>query len=286
MNKPTLYYRLTKPGIVWSNSFVAVGAYLFASKWEINVGVFLGLVIGVILIIASACVTNNVLDRRIDKMMSRTKNRALVSGEISVKSALLYSFLLGILGLSALISETNTVTTVLGIFAFVFYVVIYGYAKRKTVYGTAVGTIPGALPPVAGYTAATGRLDLTALLLFIILVFWQMAHFYAIALFRKKDYAAARLPVASVVRDQKIVKLEIIYSIIIYTAACISLTILTDANPIFSVAMGIIGAYWLIISLRYFNSLKIEKWALKVFLISLINIVALPIMLSVSSLLP
>lgn len=170
------YYLLTKPGIVLSNSISAFAGFFFAASWDIQLQLLAATIGGVAFIIASACVANNYIDRNIDAKMKRTKDRATVSGSISKKNTILFAIVLGVIGF-ALISFTNAITFVLGVIAYITYVVAYGYFKRVSVYGTLVGAIPGALPPVAGYTAVTGSLDASALILFLILGIWQNAAF-------------------------------------------------------------------------------------------------------------
>src|SRR5262249_4458865 len=148
------------------------------------------LLVGMGLIIASACIFNNYIDRELDAKMARTQKRALVTHEISVAAALLFAIALGAAGFVVL-SRTNPLTVAVGPTAIITYVIFYGWARRHSVHGTLVGTIPGAASLVAGYTAATGRLDTAAWLLFAIMVVWQMAHFYSIATYRLADYKAA-----------------------------------------------------------------------------------------------
>ncbi len=159
------YYQLTKPGIIYGNLLNTASGFLLASKWHFGFGLLLATLGGTALVIASACVINNFLDREIDAKMARTKKRALVSGSISGPRALICASLLGLLGFVILGVRTNRLTFGLGVLALFTYVVLYGIAKRRSVHGTVVGSIAGALPPVAGYTAVTNHLDSGALIL-------------------------------------------------------------------------------------------------------------------------
>lgn len=209
------YFNLTKPGIVFSNTLAAIaGFFLAASQVSPNILTFLSVVIGTALVIASACVINNFIDRHIDTKMERTKKREIPSGIISWKSAVAYGVVLGVVGFVILILGTNLLTFVLGMVAYIFYVAVYGYFKRKSEHGTLVGSISGALPPVAGYTALTNHLDLGALLLFLLFVTWQMGHFYSIAIYRRRDYKAAGIPLLTVTRGVKPAKEQIVLYII------------------------------------------------------------------------
>jgi protoheme IX farnesyltransferase len=137
------YYELVKPGIVYSNALTAAAGFLFAARGSVDFGIFVTLIAGTSLIISSACVFNNYIDRGIDSKMARTKNRAIASGKISGRNALIYAAALGFLGF-VLLTKTNVLTLFIGVGAFIGYVVLYGITKRKSVHGTLVGTFPGA----------------------------------------------------------------------------------------------------------------------------------------------
>ena len=141
---------------------------------------------------ASACVFNNYIDRQVDKKMERTKNRALVTGLISGRNAILFATLLGLIGNLILFLYTNLLTVFVAGLGFFVYVVLYSLWKCRTIYGTAIGSIAGAVPPVVGYCAVSNHFDAGALILFAMMVLWQMPHFFAIALLHFDDYAAQK----------------------------------------------------------------------------------------------
>jgi protoheme IX farnesyltransferase len=275
-----LYYRLAKPGIVYGNVMAVAAGFLLASKWHVNFGLLLAVLAGMVLVIASACVSNNYIDRDIDKKMSRTKKRALVSGEIAGRSALIFGSMLGIAGFLILGLYSNGLTLATAIVGWFFYVFIYGYAKRHSVHGTLVGAIPGATPPVAGYLAVTDHLDGGALSLFLILVCWQMPHFYAIAMFRRDDYKAASLPVWPVKNGMRSTKLQILLYVSLFTVAVSLLGVLGYAGSGFLVVMVLLGLYWLWRAAQGFRAKDDVKWARKMFGSSLIVLLVLCVMLS------
>jgi len=280
------YYRLTKPGIIYGNLITATAGFLLASKGDIDIGL-LGITLGgIAFVIASACVSNNYIDRGIDRKMARTKNRALVTGAISGTHALVYAFLLGSVGFLLLALGTNLLTLMLGIAAFLVYVALYGYAKRHSVYGTIIGSIAGALPPVAGYTAASNVFDSGALILFAILTFWQMPHFYAIAVYRSRDYASAKLPVLPVKKDVRTAKKHILVYVGAFIGACAALSAFGYAGYAFLVVMCGLGAAWLARGIKGFNASDDVHWARGMFFFSLIVIMGLSLMLALESLLP
>ncbi|HLG90862.1 MAG TPA: protoheme IX farnesyltransferase, partial [Candidatus Saccharimonadales bacterium] len=193
-----IYFSLTKPERTLTNVITALAGFLFASEFVLGKWLYLWMAVyligGLTLIIASANVLNNYADKELDQKMARTRKRALPSGQVSARASIVYAAVLGLLGFWLLL-YTNWLTVGIIAAAYFWYVAVYGYAKRHTVYSTLIGTAPGAASIVAGYTAYTGKLDLAALILFLMMVGWQMVHFYAIAIYRQKDYKAAAVPI-------------------------------------------------------------------------------------------
>jgi protoheme IX farnesyltransferase len=248
---------------------------LLAAQGHVELGLVAATLAGTALIIACACVINNYLDREIDAKMERTSWRALAKGTISPWLALPYAALLGLIGFGLLIAYANGLTALLGLIGLFSYVVLYGLSKRRSVHGTLIGSISGSIPPVAGYAAVTDRLDTAALLLFLILTFWQMPHFFAIAIRRAKDYKAAGLPVLPVVRGNQAAKNQIIAYTLAFVIALFGLTLAGYTGWIYTLIAGLPSLYWLWIGLRGFSAKNDELWAKRVFLLSLVVIVAL-----------
>lgn len=281
-----MYYQLTKPGIIYGNAITALAGFFLASKGQVNFGLFVATLIGISLVIAAACVFNNYIDRGIDKKMARTAKRALVSGAISERNALIYGAVLGVAGFVLLALYTNLLTVFLALLGMFFYVVVYGIGKRQSIYGTEVGSISGAIPIVVGYCAVTNSFDAGAWILFLIMVFWQMPHFYAIATYRLKDYASAGLPVLPVKKSMDETKARMSVYILAFMLTSLMLTAFGYAGYTYAAVVTALGAYWLHLALKGFETHDDEKWARKVFGFSLIIIMALSIMLSLNSLLP
>lgn len=275
------YYQLTKPGIIKGNILNTTGGFLLASTHSIDLLLLIATLLGTALVIACGCVLNNIIDRKIDIKMKRTAKRALVTGEISVKQALVFAITLGLLGFIDLLLFTNTLTAVIGVIALFMYVVIYGYFKRRSPIGTLVGTIPGALPPVAGYAAVTDQIDTGAWLIFIILASWQMAHFYSIAMYRQKDYKNAGLPVMPVVHGVERTKISVIGYIVTFIAACSLLTLFDYTGYVYLVVMVGLGLAWLLLGLKNFGNTDAVKWGKSMFIFSLTVILTLAVMLSI-----
>ncbi|HUD07130.1 MAG TPA: heme o synthase [Candidatus Saccharimonadales bacterium] len=277
------YYRLTKPGIIYGNLITATGGFLLASKGHIHFLLLLETLIGISLVIGSGCVFNNYIDRGIDKKMSRTSKRALVIGDLSSRAAIIYGTVLGILGTLILSVYTNWLTVCIGLIAFLVYVVFYGISKRRSVHGTVVGSIAGAAPITAGYCAVTGQFNGAAVILFLILVLWQMPHFYSIAMYRFDDYKNAGLPVLPVKKGMYATKLRIIIYIIAYAVAVSLLSIFGYAGYSYLVVTLAFALVWLWLGLKGFRTSNDKLWARRMFFFSLIVIIALPVMLSLNA---
>jgi heme o synthase len=241
---------------------------------------------GIALVIGAACVFNNYLDKEIDTKMARTRKRAIPAGQISVNAALAYASILTVLGFIDLAVFTNWYVVGLGFTAFYFYVVIYGVAKRRSVHGTLIGSIPGAAPPAAGYLAVTNHIDGAAILLFLALVFWQMPHFYAIAMYRYKDYKAAGLPVLPVKKSMAAARRQIVLYILAYGVVVVLLSILGYTGYIYVAAVLALTAYWIYRGIGKNWSLPDEKWGRQMFLTSLIVSLGWSIMTAIGGRLP
>jgi len=280
------YYYLTKPGIIYGNVLTAIAGFLLAANTSIDLKLLVATIIGTALVIACGCVINNYFDRDIDRIMARTKKRALVSGKISVANALLYSTILGILGFTVLLLFVNDLTALIGLIALVNYALVYTFSKRHTHYSTLIGTIAGSASIVAGYTAVTGQIDSAAIILFLIMFCFQMPHFYAIAIYRLKDYRAAKLPVLSVVKGVRTAKIRIVLYVLTFMLVSSLLSVYGYAGYIYLAAMVILGLGWLKVALTGFNSTDDTIWAKHVFRYSLIVILGISIIIPLGGLLP
>ena len=264
------YYQLTKPGVLFGNALSAAAGFLFASQGHPDVLKFAWLCLGTTLMIASACVLNNYLDQDIDAKMTRTKKRAAWIKAIGGRNAVIFSIVLGILGLGVLIVFSNVWVVLIEIGGWIDYVVLYGmWSKRKSVHGTLVGSISGAAPILAGYVGAAGMIDLGAVLTFLVLFVWQMPEFYSISIYRREEYAAAGVPVSSVVRGVK----KTIMQIFVYTLLFVTFTVLLGVTGYggrtYTVVMIAIGAYWLWLGAKGFKAPDSSAWARKMFKFSL-----------------
>lgn len=264
------YYWLCKPGIIYGNLLTAAAGFVVAAGRHIDFGLLAAVLAGTALIIASACVVNNYLDREIDKVMERTNWRALALGTIPPRNAFILAVILGFSGFAILVLWVNWLTVWVGVVGYIDYVIFYGWSKRHSWHGTLVGSVSGSAPVVAGYTAVTGHLDAGALILFLILTFWQMPHFYAIAIRRLKDYRAAKIPVLPAVHGIRATKIQMMVYIFLFLLAVLSLAVFGYAGAVYAAIMGVLALSWLARAAQGFRSSDNNQWAKKVFLYSLV----------------
>ncbi|HGE8481654.1 TPA: heme o synthase [Serratia marcescens] len=276
------YLQVTKPGIIFGNLISVVGGFLLASKGSIDYPLFLATLVGVSLVVASGCVFNNYIDRDIDKKMERTKNRVLVKGLIAPSVTLVYATVLGIAGFALLYIAANPLAMWLAVMGFVVYVGVYSlYMKRHSVYGTLIGSLSGAAPPVIGYCAVTNEFDAGALILLAIFSLWQMPHSYAIAIFRFKDYQAANIPVLPVVKGISVAKHHITVYILAFMIATLMLTLVGYAGYKYLIVAAAVSVWWLGMALRGYKTENDSVWARKLFVFSIVAITSLSVMMSI-----
>lgn len=269
------YYLLTKPGIILGNLITVAAGFLLASKGRIDFQLFLATLIGLAFIMASACVFNNYIDRPIDKKMERTKNRALVTGLISGQNAIVFAILLGIIGNVILLLYTNLLTVGVAGIGFFVYVVLYSLWKRHTIYGTAIGSIAGAVPPVVGYCAVSNHFDIGAWILFTMLVLWQMPHFFSIAMYHLDDYRAAEIPTLPVKKGALRTKIHMVLYILGFICTSIMLTLFNYTGYIYLLVTIGLGLTWLGFCMKGFTSVNDQLWGRHMFRLSLVLITAI-----------
>lgn len=261
-----------------------MGGFFLASKTQIDPRLFCVTLIGIALVIASGCVFNNYIDRDIDSLMERTKHRVLVQGLMQPRTAIIYATILGALGLSLLYFGTNRLTTLLAIIGLLVYVVAYSlFLKRTSTLGTIIGAISGAIPPVVGYCAVTNQFDAAAVVLFAILFFWQMPHFYAISICRLQDYSAASIPILPVVKNLRYTKISMLVYTVLFAISAVLPSLYGYAGRVYFVVAAVLGLIWLVICIQGFNADNEITWARRMFAFSIIAITILSIMMIVKS---
>ncbi|MGG4091499.1 heme o synthase [Paenibacillus lautus] len=195
--------------ILTSNLFCAFTGYCLASRWNFDYFTLLFMLLGTILVVASASMMNNFLDRFRDLRMERTRNRPLPKGRLNPRIVLATGVVAGLVGFILLFTFINPLTAILGFIGIVVYVGIYtAWLKPTSTWSTSVGGISGAIPPMIGYSAFSNHLDLGAWLLFFFLFFWQPPHFWALGILKREEYKSAGYPLLPVVKGVHRTKLQ------------------------------------------------------------------------------
>ncbi|WP_296262992.1 MULTISPECIES: heme o synthase [unclassified Pseudomonas] len=278
------FIQITKPGIIFGNVISVAGGFFLAAKGHVDFMLLLAVIVGTCLVVASGCAFNNCIDRDIDQKMERTKNRVMVQGGMSLTVALVYATLLGVAGFGLLYVQANPLAAYCALAGFVVYVGFYSlWLKRKSVHGTLVGSLSGAMPPVIGYCAVSNSFDLAAVTLLVMFSLWQMPHSFAIAIFRFNDYRAANIPVLPVARGVLAAKKQILLYILAFVLATLMLTLGGYAGIGYLVVAAAMGLYWLYMAWGGYKAQDDSKWARKVFGFSILTVMALSLMMSVDS---
>jgi heme o synthase len=273
-----LWALAVKTGIIKSNlvpmlAGLMLALYTYNLSFVSHIMDFILAIAGTAAVIASAGTFNNIYDRDIDKIMPRTKTRPSVTGEISVKTLLIGASVLLIVGI-VLLYFTTPLAAILGFLGVFFYVVPYTmWTKRKTIWNTEVGSISGAMPPLIGWAAVAPDIWHPACwALFAIMVIWQMPHFYAIAIRKQDDYAAANIPMLPVVKGERRTYIQTNVYLILLMASSVLFYPLSLGLTLVSF---ILSAIWLGMSIVGYHKKEGKKWANKMFVFSLVHMIAI-----------
>jgi heme o synthase len=193
------YIALTKPRITWLILMSTGVGYFFGAKGGWHWLTLLHTIIGTGLIASGTAALNQWMEREADSKMRRTQARPLPSGRLDAGRALVFAIAISVAGFADLWLGANPLAAVLGLVTLLCYLFVYTPLKRRSPHSTTVGSIPGAMPPLIGFAAASGTLTWDAWILFAILLLWQFPHFYAIAWMYKEDYARAGIRMLPVV---------------------------------------------------------------------------------------
>jgi len=278
------FVALTKPRITFMVLVTAAGG-AWLTHTGLSPAVWVAFLVGTALVVSGANALNMYIERDIDRQMARTKNRPLPAGRLAPRSALWFGVALSAASVPILAIGVNATTALLAVLANVSYVLAYTPMKQRSHAALLVGAVPGAIPPLMGWTAATGRVEPGGLALFAILFFWQIPHFLAIALFRKDDYARAGLLVMPNVMGDEATK----QSIISHTGALVASTLLVfplgvsgRAYLIAAFVLGCLFLAWGSFGLRATEE-TIRRWARSLFAYSIVYLVLLFAMLVIDA---
>lgn len=240
------YFQMTKPGIVRMVLITAAIGYVLGGG---GVGSWVEMVcmlIGTGLAASGSAVLNNYLEREPDGRMHRTQGRALPAGDVDAAHALSFGVLLTLVGVCLLVWKTNVLTGFIVLLTAFLYVLVYTPLKRVTWLNTSIGAIPGALPPVSGWVAATGDVQLGAVVLFLILFAWQHPHFYAIAWMHREDYARAGFKMLPVIEPdgRRMFRHSVLYAILLIVVSLLPVY-MGMTGPIYLAGALLVGCMFL-----------------------------------------
>jgi protoheme IX farnesyltransferase len=245
------YIALTKPRIIELLLVTTVPAMVLAQRGLPPLWLIAVTVVGGALTAAGANAINCVVDRDIDSIMQRTQSRPLVQHEISPAHALIFALTLEVSGFLLLAVFANLLAGVLALSATLFYVFVYTlWLKRTSVQNIVIGGAAGAVPPLVGWAAVTGRIEWPAVVMFAIVFFWTPAHFWALALKYRDDYARAGVPMGPVVWGAERTHREILIYALITAAVAFLLVPAGAAGLVYALAAAVLGALFVLYALR------------------------------------
>lgn len=279
------YIELAKPGILRLLLITTVCAMLVAQRGLPDPWLVLWTLVGLGLVSASANAMNMVYDVDIDSVMARTMGRPLPSGRVEPGPALIFASIIGILGMAVLVTMVNAVAALAALGGHLFYVFIYTmWLKRSTPHNIVIGGAAGAVPPLVGWAAVQGNLALPAWIMFAIIFFWTPPHFWALSLYKCKDYTRARVPMLPVVRGEQVTKKQIVFYTVLLLPISLALA-LVNMGLIYLVVAAGLGFGFLYCAWKTAQERESYTWARRTFAFSLIYLALLFGAMSLDSLL-
>lgn len=247
------YIALMKPELTLLSVITAVGGAYLASIDEVDYLLLLHVFVGTMLAGGGAGALNQTIERKYDALMKRTENRPLPAGRIHPREAGLFGTMLAVSGMAYLLLFTTTGAAILALVTLCTYLGIYTPLKRKTPFATVAGSIPGALPPLIGWTAVRGGVSIESWSLFFILFFWQMPHFLSLAWLYRKDYERGGYPLLTVVDPSGTIASRqiLVYSSVLIPAAVMPTLVGLSGMLYFSGAL-VLSVLFLAVSLHLF----------------------------------
>lgn len=255
-NSISAYITLCKPRVVMLMILTSmVGMCLATTKDDFSWHLFFLGNIGIALMACSAAVVNHLIDRHIDRVMKRTKNRPLAQGNISAKNAIIFSVMLCIVGLYILIRDVNHLAAALTFLTLIGYAVIYTmYLKHATPQNIVIGGLAGAAPPLLGWVAMTGHIGLGAIILLLIIFVWTPPHFWALAIDRVEEYKKAEVPMLPVTHGIAYTKQNIFWYSIMLSLVTLLPFIIHMSGWIYLIGAVLLNARFIQLTYRLLRS--------------------------------
>lgn len=234
------FFALCKPRVVALIVFTAVIGMFLALPGMVPLQILIAGTVGIALVAGAAAAFNCLIEQKVDAIMARTRARPLPRGEVTPLQTLVFAGVVGGLGLFILNTYVNALTMWLTLATFVGYAVIYTVVlKPLTPQNIVIGGASGAMPPVLGWAAATGEVSADALLLFLIIFAWTPPHFWALALYRREEYAKAGMPMLPVTHGEAFTRLHVLLYTLILTA-CTLLPVASGMSGLFYLAAALV----------------------------------------------
>ena len=269
MNLLKSYYALCKPNVVYMMLITAAVGMLLAQETVPSISYMFIALLGIALCSGSAAAINQVIDRNADASMNRTDKRPLPQGDISPVHASIFALVIGLLGSIILYVFVNTLTMYLTIASLIGYAFIYTvYLKRATPQNIVIGGLAGAAPPLLGWVSITNSIDPYSLLLVLIIFIWTPPHFWALAIYRKDEYAKESIPMLPVTHGVAFTKLQIVlYTIILFLVSLLPYIVLMS-GVIYLVSAFILSSIFLYYSIKLYLG-EGDEYAMKTFTYSI-----------------
>lgn len=268
--KTAAYLELTKPRIAFMLVLTSAAGFYLGSGGAFNLTLFINSMIGITLLAFGVATLNQVWERKTDALMERTATRPLPANKVSFTEALIFGILLCLTAEIYLVLLVNPLTAFLGLVVIVGYVFLYTPLKTRTSMSTAIGAIPGAMPPLMGYTAAANEISLTAWALFALLFVWQFPHFLAIAWMYREQYAKAGILMLPVIEPEgKITARQILIFTLLLIPVSLAPYFLGLTGIVYLIGAGLLGIWFLAASISAARAKTNEK-ARKLLLVSVL----------------
>ena len=269
------YIALTKPELTFLSVLTALAGFYLGASGPIHVGLLIHTIMGTALLGAGAGALNQYIERRYDALMRRTEHRPLPSGRLSPQEVLVFGCTCALVGIVELTAGTNILTGFLSVVTLVTYLFLYTPLKRVTPFSTVIGGIPGALPPMMGWTAVRGEITPEAFALFGILFFWQMPHFLSLAWMYRRDYARAGYRMLTVGdHDGGITSRHILLYCVALVPTSLMLSFVGHLGLVYSLGAAILGCAFLSYGIHLFVT-RSNMSARRMFFASLLYLPAL-----------
>ncbi|HEY7758273.1 MAG TPA: heme o synthase [Burkholderiales bacterium] len=269
------FLALTKPRVVSLIVFTAVIGMFLATPGMVPLQALLFGTLGIALVAGAAAAVNCLVEQKVDALMARTRARPLPMGQVTSLQTLLFACVVGGTGLTMLHALVNPLTMWLTLATFLGYAVIYTMIlKPLTPQNIVIGGASGAMPPVLGWTAVTGELHSDALLLFLIIFAWTPPHFWALALYRKKEYAKAGVPMLPVTHGDRFTRLHVLFYTLILFAVSLLPFSTRMSGVIYLAAALALGGVFLWYAIRIYTDYS-DRLAHKTFRYSIVYLSAL-----------